>query len=142
MAAIGTLAWASFADSTTTIQYTGKASQTPQIQKLVPSDKPTPRAIKQAISLYSEEYGYDAKILTQLASCESNFRSICIVDSNGKLSCGIFQFQKSTLEQYCPDLKWNSTVNEDIMCAGRMIKEGGSDTLRAHWTTCSKQILK
>lgn len=138
MAAFGTLAWAGLAQSSTTYYYKGYASQL-SFPKLVPAENPKASLIKSAISFYGNKYGYDIPILTSLASCESSFRSICIIDSNKRLSCGIFQFQKTTLEGYCPDLKWNSSVNEDIQCAGRMIKD--RVTMQKNWVTCSKKIL-
>lgn len=138
MVAVGTLAWASFAESLTTFHYTGNASQVIAL-KVVPAEQPKERTIKEAISWYGEQYGYDTKILGSLAFCESTYRDICIIDSNGLLSCGPFQFQKSTMKLYCPDLKWNDSVKNDIMCAGRMVKLG-MDTVKSNWVTCSKNL--
>jgi len=74
-----------------------------------------------------------------LANCESGFRDICIVDTNQKLSCGIFMFQKTILKGYCPNLHWGTGyVADSIECATKMIKDG---LLKVHWITCAKQIL-
>lgn len=139
MILLGTFAMIRVADSSENIGSKGKASQSQNQPPLVPAEKDFTSNLKWAISFYSQQYGFDATILTPLAECESTFRDICIIDTNGKLSCGMFQFQKTTMEQYCPDLKWHHSIKEDIMCAGRMIKS--VSVLKANWVTCSKQIL-
>ena len=53
--------------------------------------------IKEAI-IQSSVNKEQAEIIIKLANCESGFRDVCIVDTNGKLSCGIFQFQELTLK--------------------------------------------
>jgi hypothetical protein len=140
LVAIGTLAWTSTILSSTIHYDGGKAPPTPIIQDLVYTGSPTASAIKGAISFYGNQYGFQTKILTAIASCETTFRGLCIIDTNGKLSCGIFQFQKATFHRYCPDLQWNYSVNDDILCAERMIGEGGMDIVKKNWVTCSAKI--
>lgn len=95
-----------------------------------------PQNHKFFLSHLVSQYGLDS-VLIPLANCESTFRDICIIDTNGKLSCGMFQFQKTTFERYCPDLKWHDSVKSDAMCADRMIVKG---LLKENWKTCSKKI--
>lgn len=94
----------------------------------------TPERIKEIIGGYSLKYG---KVMIELATCESGVRDICIMDTNNKLSCGIFMFQKSTFLHYCPDLKWHNSIKDDIVCAERVIRQIGIEN---DWKTCSKRI--
>jgi len=101
------------------------------------SEKPTVTQIKGAIVFYAKNNGINQHIFSALADCESSYRNICIIDTNGKLSCGPFQFQKDTFDKFCPDMKWHNSVKEDIMCAARVVKKG---VMADHWKTCSKKI--
>jgi hypothetical protein len=95
--------------------------------------------VKQAIVYTAKNNGVDPEIMIALAGCESGFKDICITDTNNKLSCGFFMFQKTTLKGYCPDLHWGDLYPADgIICAARMIKQG---LLKAHWVHCAKSIL-
>ena len=96
--------------------------------------------IKQAISEVANKYGVEKNTMIALAECESGFRDICIIDTNGKWSCGFYMFQESTLKHFCPDLKWGKGhIKDNIVCAGRMIKQG---IMSIHWVNCSKKILE
>ncbi len=139
MILFGTFALVQFANSSQNIGSKGSALPVQNPLPIVPAEKDFTSNLKQAISFYSQQYGFDTTILTPLASCESTFRDICIIDTNGKLSCGMFQFQKATMEKYCPDLKWHHSIKEDIICAGRMVKD--VNVLKANWFTCSRKIL-
>ena len=95
--------------------------------------------IKSAIRYEAINNGVNPETMIALANCESGFKDICIVDTNQKLSCGFFMFQKTTLKGFCPDLHWGDLYPYDgIVCAARMIKIG---LMSKHWVNCSKQIL-
>lgn len=102
-------------------------------------ENPTKKQIKEAVVFVAKNKDINQSTFVALADCESGFKDICIKDSNGKLSCGIFMFQKATFENFCPDLKWNSAIGDNIVCAGRMVAQG---LMRAHWVNCAKKILK
>ena len=74
------------------------------------------------------------EILYRLSRCENcGYGKGCIVDTNGKLSCGKYCFQKRTFEGFCPELKWNDNPTDDTTCAIKMIMMGiGQD----HWVNC------
>ena len=99
---------------------------------------PTATQIKEAIVFTAKNNEVNADTMVALAKCESGFKDICIVDTNNKLSCGIFMFQKATFEGFCPDLQWGDYhVADNILCAGRMIKKG----LQAyHWVNCTLKV--
>ncbi len=100
-----------------------------------------PWQIKEAI-IQSSENKEQAEIIIRLADCESGFRDICIVDTNGKLSCGIFQFQEDTLKYFCPDLEWGKgKIKDSIICAIRVIREDYK-VMKKNWVICSKKIFK
>jgi hypothetical protein len=116
-----------------------KALQTLSPLDVLDFDQSTER-IKQAITFVANNTGIDKNTMIALADCESGFRDICIVDTNGKLSCGFYMFQESTLKHFCPDLKWGQGhIKDNIICAGRMIRDG---LMKAHWVNCTNKILK
>jgi len=83
------------------------------------------------------KYGNEfSELLSKLANCESGFKNICIVDTNEKLSCGIFMFQKATFYGNCEG-KWLNPFDQ-IDCAIKLIENG---KLKVHWVNCSKKIL-
>lgn len=93
----------------------------------------TTEGLKSIIGSYYSKYG---KILYDLANCESGFKDICIVDTNGKLSCGIFMYQKSTFNHFCKG-NWLNPLDQ-LKCADNMIHNG---RLKLDWVNCSKKIL-
>lgn len=93
--------------------------------------------IKEAIVFTAKNKGINQHIFSALADCESSYRNICIIDTNGKLSCGIYQFQKDTFNSACPDLKWNNSIREDIICAARLVSSGA---MKDHWKICTDKI--
>lgn len=94
----------------------------------------TPEGLKALVSSYNSKYG---ETLYALANCESGFKDICITDTNGKLSCGIFMFQRDTFYGFCSG-NWLNPIDE-LKCADKMISNG---LMAVHWKNCSKQILK
>jgi len=97
-----------------------------------------PERTKELLSFYVAKSDLKG-IMIKLATCESGLKDICITDTNNKLSCGIFMFQRGTFQHFCPDLKWNNSVKDDIICAERIIKKG---LMSNHWVNCSRTILK
>jgi hypothetical protein len=82
-----------------------------------------------------------AEIMVKIAECESGFRDVCIIDTNGKWSCGIFMFQESTLKMFCPDLKWGKgEVKDNIICASRVMS-GSISVIKKHWVNCSIKVF-
>jgi len=91
-------------------------------------------AKNEVLAFISEINGLD-EILYSLAQCESGFRNICVIDTNNKLSCGLFQFQKSTWDAYC-EKEWLSN-SDQIKCAGQLVLAGFGESL---WRNCWKII--
>lgn len=66
---------------------------------------------KELISLYAQKYGASEKQLLGVASCESQFKPNAINYNDGgkgKHSVGIFQYQKSTFNQF------DNLIGEDL----------------------------
>ncbi len=71
-------------------------------------------------------------VLQKLINCESGFNeNICIIDSNGLLSCGWFQFQKRTFYTYCEG-NWKDPKDQ-TKCAIYLIRIGSG---QKHWYNC------
>lgn len=74
------------------------------------------------------------EIVYDLAKCESGFNEKrCIIDTNNKLSCGLFQYQKTTWEHFCEGKYEEMTMKKQIECATKMLSKG----LWKHWYNCS-----
>ena len=77
-----------------------------------------------------------------LIKCESGGRNVTVMDTNGKYSAGILQFQLATFQGYRkkygldPDKKlWkDSEIQRDL--AYRMLEESPKNV--RHWTNCAK----
>ena len=115
----------------------------PQIQETplssLPS-QPNEVQIKQAIEYVANNNGISSEKMIALANCESGFKDICITDTNGKLSCGIFMFQEKTLKGYCPDLSWGKGyIKDSILCAAKVLSH---IPMSVDWTVCSYKIVK
>lgn len=89
---------------------------------------------KKILGEYITQYGQN-DILVKLADCESSYRNICVIDTNGKLSCGMFQFQYDTFKRYCTG-NWRNGLDQ-TRCADSMIKQGLG---RDNWTVCWNKI--
>lgn len=81
-----------------------------------------------------------ADLIDCLIEKESEGRNICIIDTNGKPSCGILQFQRRTFNEYCVN-KFNleNNIRSDNIqktCADLMLQENFNNLF--HWSTAKK----
>ena len=74
-------------------------------------------------------------VLFKLAQCESGFKDKCIIDTNGLLSCGWFQFQKRTFYHYCEG-DWKDP-DDQTKCAIYLIQKGRGPY---EWVNCWKKL--
>ena len=130
IAVIATLAIVSYAYSQKNVVVFADNTGSPNSS--LPSYQKTPEGLKELVSSYNSKYG---KILYALANCESGFKDICIMDTNNKLSCGIFMFQRDTFYGHCSG-SWLNPYDE-LKCADKMIGEG---RLHTDWVNCGKRI--
>ena len=122
------------------LKTTGDESKAVRLQTPldVLSAQSTKEQIKEAVVFVANNKEIASQMIA-LADCESGFKDICIIDTNKKLSCGIFMFQEATMKGYCPAMEWGTGhVADSIECAAKMIKDG---LLKVHWVNCSKKIL-
>ena len=148
MGLIGTIAFASVAQTPTTLP-----SQAEELQMIGHNSLVAPRmplydtkmaslAIltaewdKDEIQQVLREIGQNREIIEKLIKCESRgIANKCIIDTNGKLSCGILQFQEATFLGFCKG-EWLNPIDQ-IKCANNMINQRIGPK---HWYNCWKNV--
>lgn len=106
------------------------------------SARDTIEAIKEAEVYVANNNGINSDIFVRMSTCENQgLKDICIIDTNGKLSCGVFMFQEDTFKRYCPDLTWGKGhLADNIVCAGRVMAKG-IEVVQSNWVICSQKEI-
>lgn len=77
-------------------------------------------------------------LLYKLGMCESGLNPTkCVVDTNGLLSCGLFQYQRKTWETFCSGNIYDPEAQ--IRCATKMIGMGLGHTT-VGWFNCWRKL--
>lgn len=85
----------------------------------------------------AQKYAIPASVFISIAVCESNLNpTVSVIDTNGKRSTGIFQFQNATWNAYGEGSikNWRSQAHT----AAQMMKDGEY----WHWKNCHKKVMK
>jgi hypothetical protein len=89
-------------------------------------------------------------MVAKLERCESGSRNICVIDTNGKKSCGVLQYQLSTYKSFIKRYKLlpeaedheieNMWLDPDMqrLVTYKALEEDTKNL--SHWYNCSKRM--
>ena len=99
---------------------------------------PTQLAMAQEIKAVADAYDVNAARMISIAWCESHLSSnpnLRVLDTNGRYSYGIFQFQKQTF--FGHGGRNIKSPEDQMVTAAKMMKDEGWN----HWKNCNHKTL-